>query len=197
VGFGMERLSGLQLGVILNRQNDGWRAFIHRNGQAFCQKIVRERSTHVIREPDDESVQLYAVNTSGQGLCNTNAHFRPVFRGKRPVAQISGPNWYLRRRNPDRHKISWEYHSPADPMAFDAGRDFKPGEKCEASGIYLVTHDRNHVSAHEVTVILGEPFPLCRGCGQHARFRAARLALHVSNDPNLKTLPSEHDAFLS
>jgi hypothetical protein len=80
-------------------------------------------------------------------------------------------------------------------MAFDTGRDFKPGERCEASGLYLVTHDRNHVPPHEVTVILGERFPPCRGCGQHARFRAARLALHVSNDPNLKTLPREHDPF--
>jgi len=78
-------------------------------------------------------------------------------------------------------------------MAFDAARNFKPGEKCEASGIYLVTHDRNHVSPHEVTVILGELFPPCRACGQHASFRAVRLALHGSNDPNLKTLPREHD----
>jgi hypothetical protein len=82
-----------------------------------------------------------------------------------------------------------------NPMAFDAAKDFKPGEKCEASGIYLVTHDRNHVPPHEVTVVLGEPFPPCRGCGQQPRFRAARLALHISNDPNLKNLPREHDPF--
>ena len=77
-------------------------------------------------------------------------------------------------------------------MAFEAARDFKPGEKCEASGIYLVTHHQRHVSPHEVTVILGEPFPSCRGCGLHARFRAVTLALHVGNDPNLKTLPPEN-----
>ena len=70
-------------------------------------------------------------------------------------------------------------------MAFDAAKDFRPGEKCEASGIYLVTHDRNHVPPHDVTVVLGEPFPPCRGCGQQPRFRAARLALHIGNDPNL------------
>lgn len=80
-------------------------------------------------------------------------------------------------------------------MAFDASKDFNPGEKCEASGIYLVTHDQNHVPPHEVTVVLGEPFPPCRGCGQQTRFRAARLALHVTNDPNLKSLPIEQDPF--
>jgi len=80
-------------------------------------------------------------------------------------------------------------------MAFDAGRDFKPGERCEASGLYVVTHDRNHTPPHEVTVILGELFLPCRVCDHHVRFRAARLALHVSNDPNLKTLPREHDPF--
>jgi hypothetical protein len=80
-------------------------------------------------------------------------------------------------------------------MAFDAAKDFQPGEKCEASGIYLVTHERNHVPPHEVTVVLGEPFPPCRGCGQHPRFRAAKLALHISNDPNLKNLPREQDPF--
>jgi hypothetical protein len=75
-------------------------------------------------------------------------------------------------------------------MTFDAAKDFKPGEKCEASGIYLVTHDRNHVPPHEVTVVLGERFPPCRGCGEQPRYRAARLALHITNDPNLKNLPS-------
>ena len=36
-------------------------------------------------------------------------------------------------------------------MAFDATKQYKPGEKCEASGIYGVTHDRNHAGEHEVT----------------------------------------------
>ena len=71
-------------------------------------------------------------------------------------------------------------------MPFDTARDFRPGERCEASGIYLVTHDSNHVPPHEVTVVLGERFPPCRGCGEHPRFRAIKLALHASNDTHLK-----------
>ena len=56
-----------------------------------------------------------------------------------------------------------------------------------ASGIYLVTHDRNHVPPHEVTIVLGERFPPCRGCGEHPRFRAVKLALHANNDTHLKS----------
>lgn len=50
-------------------------------------------------------------------------------------------------------------------MAFDKAKEYKPGEKCEASWIYNVTHDKSHHQAHEVTVVFNEPFPPCNGCG--------------------------------
>jgi len=71
-------------------------------------------------------------------------------------------------------------------MAVDTTKDYKPGEKCEGSGIYRVTHDGNHVAAHEVTVVFGEPFPPCNGCGHHPRFRVVRLAVHVHNHDSFK-----------
>lgn len=71
-------------------------------------------------------------------------------------------------------------------MAVDWNKDYKPGEKCEGSGIYRVTHDRNHAEQHEVTVVMGEPFPPCNHCGQHPRFRAVKLASHVANHDQFK-----------
>jgi hypothetical protein len=88
LGFGGERLSRFQVGIILNRQTDGGCAFIYRYGQAFSQQIVPQRGSHVIRETGNEAAQLYAVNTPRQGLCNTNAHFGRVCGGKRPQPQI-------------------------------------------------------------------------------------------------------------
>ena len=64
-------------------------------------------------------------------------------------------------------------------MAFDKSKEYKPGEKCEASGIYRVTHDEHHPE-HEVTVVLGEPFPPCKGCGHNARFVVKDMAHHLA-----------------
>jgi hypothetical protein len=71
-------------------------------------------------------------------------------------------------------------------MAFDKTKQYKPGEKCEQSGIYKVTHDRNHHEEHEVTVVFGEPFPPCNHCGQHPRFLIVRAAIHVKNHDEFK-----------
>ena len=63
---------------------------------------------------------------------------------------------------------------------------FKPGEKCDASGIYKVNHDRNHSQEHEVTVVYGEPFPPCRGCGKGVTFSLVRKAVHVTAHDDFK-----------
>jgi hypothetical protein len=63
--------------------------------------------------------------------------------------------------------------------------EYKPGEKVPNSGIYQVTHDKNHVAVHEVTCVFGEPFPPCRGC-DHPRFVAVRLAIHVKAHEQFK-----------
>ena len=62
----------------------------------------------------------------------------------------------------------------------------KPGEKCDRSGIYKVNHDRNHVEEHEVTVVFGEPFPPCNGCGKGVTFTLVRAAHHVRNHEHFK-----------
>ncbi len=64
---------------------------------------------------------------------------------------------------------------------------YKPGDEVESSGIYTVTHDRNHAQEHEVTCIKGKHFPPCNHCGHHPRFVAKRLAYHVENHDQFRT----------
>ena len=71
-------------------------------------------------------------------------------------------------------------------MAFDKTKQFKPGEKCERSGVYKVAHDPVHHQEHEVTIVYGEPFPPCNHCGNHPRFVAVRLAQHVNTHEQFK-----------
>ena len=65
-------------------------------------------------------------------------------------------------------------------MAFDRSKLYKPGDLCEQSGIYQVTHDQNHHESHEVTVVNGEHFPPCNHCGHHPRFVIVRSAHHLA-----------------
>ena len=55
----------------------------------------------------------------------------------------------------------------------------KPGDKVPHSGIYKVVHDTVHKEEHEVTAVLGEPFPPCNACGDHPRFTLIRAAHHI------------------
>jgi hypothetical protein len=71
-------------------------------------------------------------------------------------------------------------------MAADAGEVFKPGETCKQSGIYKVVHDPRHTTEHEVTVVNGEPFPPCNGCGQHPRFTLVYAAHHLHTHEHFK-----------
>jgi hypothetical protein len=64
--------------------------------------------------------------------------------------------------------------------------EFKPGDTCNQSGIYRVEHDPNHVGSHEVTVVYGEEFPPCRGCGHHPRFTLVRDAVHLRSHEYFK-----------
>ena len=65
-------------------------------------------------------------------------------------------------------------------------QEYKPGEKVPQSGIYKVVHDKTHSQQHGVTVVFGEPFPPCRGCGDKARFVLVRAAIHIQWDDNFK-----------
>jgi hypothetical protein len=63
---------------------------------------------------------------------------------------------------------------------------YKPGEKVPASGIYKVMHDKNHSEEHEVTAVMGEPFPPCNGCGKGVTFKLVRKAHHIKNHKEFK-----------
>jgi hypothetical protein len=59
-------------------------------------------------------------------------------------------------------------------------KEHKPGETVEDSGIYLVTHDKQHAENHEVTCVQGKKFPPCRGC-DHPRFILVAAAQHIDS----------------
>ena len=65
-------------------------------------------------------------------------------------------------------------------------KDYKPGDTVERSGIYRVTHDRNHAQEHEVTCVFGKRFPPCKGCGNHPRFRLMYAAQHIEQNQHFK-----------
>jgi hypothetical protein len=71
-------------------------------------------------------------------------------------------------------------------MAADEGDMFKPGDDCPQSGIYRVVHDPEHTKEHDVTVVYGEPFPPCNGCGAHPRFVLKHKAQHIRNNEHFK-----------
>ena len=60
--------------------------------------------------------------------------------------------------------------------------EFGPGEKVLWSGIYSVTHDRNHRERHDVTCVAHHTFPPCNHCGHHPRFVLKYKAVHVTAD---------------
>jgi len=62
--------------------------------------------------------------------------------------------------------------------------EFKPGDMVMKSGIYKVTHD-GHSPPHEVTCVMGEPFPPCNTCS-HPRFVLVRTAHHVAKHEHFK-----------
>jgi hypothetical protein len=67
-----------------------------------------------------------------------------------------------------------------------AERTYGPGEKVPKSGIYRVVHDENHAEPHEVTCVIGEPFPPCRGCGKGVEFSLVKAAHHIENQEHFK-----------
>ena len=64
-------------------------------------------------------------------------------------------------------------------------QEFKAGEIVPQSGIYLIEHDPAHIAAHEVTVVQGRRFPVCRHC-QHLRFTLVHAAQHIDESDDFR-----------
>jgi hypothetical protein len=58
-------------------------------------------------------------------------------------------------------------------------QQFNPGEKAVFAGVYKVVHGSNHELPHHVTVLNGDTFPVCTGCGRPVRFEIAISATRV------------------
>jgi len=65
-------------------------------------------------------------------------------------------------------------------------KEYKPGEEVPESGIYKITHDKNHAESDEVTSIAGKEFPPCKDCGHHPKFKLVRAAHHLENHGHFK-----------
>lgn len=65
----------------------------------------------------------------------------------------------------------------------EKNKEYKPGEKVPASGIYTVTHDSSHLESHDVTCIKDKPFPPCNDCA-HPRFKLKYKARHIGDHPS-------------
>ena len=64
-------------------------------------------------------------------------------------------------------------------------QQFKPGEIAPQSGIYLIEHDPAHVAAHEVTVMQGSRFPVCRDC-RRLRYSLVHSAQHIDESDEFR-----------
>jgi hypothetical protein len=62
------------------------------------------------------------------------------------------------------------------------GPQMHPGDPVRESGIYEVTHGRDHRPAHEVVMLKGTEFPLCDSCDEKVRFRLVRTAPYIFQD---------------
>jgi hypothetical protein len=63
--------------------------------------------------------------------------------------------------------------------------EYRPGEIVPQSGIYKITHDRDHPDMpHEVTAVKGRRFPTCRHC-KGVSFMLVHAAQHIEEIPAL------------
>ena len=66
------------------------------------------------------------------------------------------------------------------------GPKFKAGDTVRQTGIYEVTHDRDHRAAHDVVMLADDVFPSCETCDQRVRFRLVRTAPYIFQDEDFE-----------
>ena len=62
----------------------------------------------------------------------------------------------------------------------------KAGDTVRQTGIYEVTHDRDHREAHDVVMLADDVFPSCETCDQRVRFRLVRTAPYIFQDQDFE-----------
>lgn len=82
-------------------------------------------------------------------------------------------------------------HAQEKPNSLAKEKEFKPGEKAKATGVYDVLHDKidgeHHAQQHQVMVIAGTVFPHCKGCHEWVRFRLSQEVEYIDKDPHFET----------
>lgn len=75
---------------------------------------------------------------------------------------------------------------PRHSGRISGGAIFKAGDPVRQTGIYEVTHDREHRATHDVVMLAGDIFPACETCDQRVRFRAVRTAPYIFQDEDFE-----------
>jgi len=103
--------------------------------------------------------------------------FRSKFtRGVRPFGSFPSASGFL----------ADSPHRPSSrPRGSGRGGDgqvYKCGDLVRETGIYEVSHDRNHRAVHEVVMLANDAFPPCETCETRVRFRLLRTAPYIFQD---------------
>jgi uncharacterized protein (DUF983 family) len=61
----------------------------------------------------------------------------------------------------------------ADPKPGTPAKQFKPGDRCRTSGVYVVRHKADHLPARHLIVYSGTEFLPCCKCGSKVRYELA------------------------
>src|SRR5579859_6734295 len=73
----------------------------------------------------------------------------------------------------------------------EGGPVYSSGSPVRETGIYEVTHDREHRAAHDVVMLVGDVFPPCDTCNTRVRFRLVRTAPYIFQDPDFEKAEEE------
>lgn len=68
----------------------------------------------------------------------------------------------------------------------EGGPVYTSGSPVHETGIYEVTHERNHRAPHDVVMLAGDVFPGCETCNAPVRFRLVRTAPYIFQDPDFE-----------
>ncbi|HZR28402.1 MAG TPA: hypothetical protein VFA71_06445 [Terriglobales bacterium] len=73
----------------------------------------------------------------------------------------------------------------------EGGPVYSSGSTVRETGIYEVTHDREHRNTHDVVMLAGDIFPACETCDARVRFRLVRTAPYIFQDPDFEKAEEE------
>ena len=59
---------------------------------------------------------------------------------------------------------------------------YRPGETAPVTGLYAVTHARQHRASHHAVILQGDSFPACRSCKDEVVFSLEERVDYLLHD---------------